>query len=687
MSEAKGKVKKIRKKAESGSIFSKEHYDLCVSHNIYTGSAVVHKKDPSRGMSKHDINISELRELILSIFLDNIQIPKQFEVRNPQFIRDVVVIHFSSCSNGLTSLGRESTSAAPLCCVRNHKFTSPVKDHAHHLLTVSMLDELDSPHEGEAPSCHSTGAHRTESYVLSDASMRTWGFPVPPRARPIAAGTSPLEKSDSKKRKLSEIESAPFLVKEADGAVHHSISRVEGYWSGVLRLPSLTAARAVLHSVENSHPQSLCAFSPASADSRSETASQQTDKPEPAVFRMTTAAAEYRNLFRRNFDEEFVNSLDMSVVAVDCEMCDTANGPELTRISVVDYNGIVVLDCLVKPYSPVLDYKEGFSGLNAELLDPVSIRIEQVQVALLSIMTPSTVLVGHSLENDLRALRIIHSRCVDTTVLFAHPLGFPHRHKLKYLAKEFLRINIQNSNSTESGLGHSSVEDARVALQLTKLKVENGPMFGVKSAVECPREPLVAKISDNVHSAFFFGSEEIGKSRRGCMGCGVQTACASDDDTAVDNAIEHLQRVSNRKSLTSDRNFTYVEISCDEYQEVTKNSKIVASGEGSSSNENDEAKVRDSHTSFKKYSYVDRIKSTLATHSNRDVMLLVSSQASVQEVLDLQKRKRVCAKAVSLSSWSAELEDTLERRKMATSLSDLELSVVAAVGNDARTEK
>lgn len=54
----KGKMKKLQKKAVEGSIFSKEHYELCVAHGINPGSAVAHKKDPTRGLSKHDVNVS-----------------------------------------------------------------------------------------------------------------------------------------------------------------------------------------------------------------------------------------------------------------------------------------------------------------------------------------------------------------------------------------------------------------------------------------------------------------------------------------------------------------------------------------------------------------------------------------------------------------------------------------------------
>jgi DNA polymerase III epsilon subunit-like protein len=361
-------------------------------------------------------------------------------------------------------------------------------------------------------------------------------------------------------------------------------------------------------------------------------------------------------------------------------MCGTANGPELTRISVVDYNGIVVLDTLVKPYSPIVDYKEEFSGINAAMLDPVTVRLEQVQVALLSIATASTILVGHSLDNDLYSLKLSHKRCVDTAVIFAHPLGFPHRHKLKHLAKEYLKLNIQNASSNSSGMGHSSVEDARVALQLMKLKVEHGPLFGIKNHDQCPREPLVVKLPDSVKTAFFFSNEDLLKKRRACMGSGVHSESSHGSAAVVDNAIQYLQQVSNRKCLLRDQNFTYIEISCADYEQRSAskslNSKAVNMESNAATASAGAAGEVQAVPAVDYYSHVERVKECLASHSNRDVLLLVSAQSSVQEVLDLQRRKRACASALSASTWSAELEESLDRRRHFGSLSEVEIVTV-----------
>uniref|UniRef100_G3UIE2 RNA exonuclease 5 n=1 Tax=Loxodonta africana TaxID=9785 RepID=G3UIE2_LOXAF len=93
---------------------------------------------------------------------------------------------------------------------------------------------------------------------------------------------------------------------------------------------------------------------------------------------------------------------------IDCEMCLTPKGRELTRISLVAEGGCCVMDELVKPDNKILDYltSESFSGITKTVLNPVTTKLKDVQRQLKALLPPDAVLVGHSLDLDLRALKI-----------------------------------------------------------------------------------------------------------------------------------------------------------------------------------------------------------------------------------------------------------------------------------------
>ncbi|GFZ49104.1 hypothetical protein JCM24511_06854 [Saitozyma sp. JCM 24511] len=166
------------------------------------------------------------------------------------------------------------------------------------------------------------------------------------------------------------------------------------------------------------------------------------------------------------------------VLAVDCEMVLTENGPELARVSVIDYNtGTNVFDELVKPSAPVTDYLTQWSGITPEHISAATHTLESIQAAFLSsptpVLTPHTILLGHSLECDLAALKIRHPLCIDTALIFRHPRGPPYKPGLKWLTNKWLGREIQGAAS-----GHDSEEDATACVDLLKLKMANGPEFG-----------------------------------------------------------------------------------------------------------------------------------------------------------------------------------------------------------------
>ncbi|XP_050558920.1 exonuclease GOR-like isoform X1 [Spodoptera frugiperda] len=178
------------------------------------------------------------------------------------------------------------------------------------------------------------------------------------------------------------------------------------------------------------------------------------------------------------------------VYALDTEMCYTTAGLELACVAVIAADGRLVYKSFVKPSSPVVDPNTRFSGIRPRDLARATKTLRDVQNDILGFVGTDTILIGHALENDLRALKLLHSAVVDTCAMYPHPRGFPMRRSLRALSEEVLGRMVQCGSA-----GHSPVEDARAALDLVLLKVHEERASRLRAhqhPILQPYDPLIS---------------------------------------------------------------------------------------------------------------------------------------------------------------------------------------------------
>ncbi|KAM7516490.1 hypothetical protein LguiA_006073 [Lonicera macranthoides] len=160
-----------------------------------------------------------------------------------------------------------------------------------------------------------------------------------------------------------------------------------------------------------------------------------------------------------------------TMIAVDCEMVLCEDGTEaLVKVCVVDRNLEVKLNELVKPNKAVADYRTEITGVSAEDLEGVACSLTYIQKSIKNMLRYGTILVGHSLNNDLQALKLDHARVIDTSFVFKYGDGSSlRRPSLSDLCKSVLGYELR-----KKGTPHNCLDDACAAMKLVLAKIEGG---------------------------------------------------------------------------------------------------------------------------------------------------------------------------------------------------------------------
>lgn len=164
---------------------------------------------------------------------------------------------------------------------------------------------------------------------------------------------------------------------------------------------------------------------------------------------------------------DWTHQAEFTALGVDCEMGYTTMGYEMLRVTAVDFiTGETVLDVHVRPKGTVIDLNTQWSGV-LEIPED-ALLVDGVIELLKTLMNNDTILVGHGLENDVRTLRLVHHRVVDTAILFPPHKPTPRfRHSLKDLLFEYLARRIQLGE-------HDSAEDAVALIDIVKHFIRKG---------------------------------------------------------------------------------------------------------------------------------------------------------------------------------------------------------------------
>ncbi|KAJ5785409.1 ribonuclease H-like protein [Penicillium pulvis] len=155
-------------------------------------------------------------------------------------------------------------------------------------------------------------------------------------------------------------------------------------------------------------------------------------------------------------------------IALRCEMVGVSNDRlALAFIGAIDFlTGDVLINKYVRPVEKVVDWRSEVTGVTRLIMnraiddDEIFEGWQEARQILWEFIDDDTVIVGHSLNFDLEALGICHTKVVDSAIVAAEAVSQPvspatsinRMWDLKALVKGFLTMDIEVGKSRHGAL-------------------------------------------------------------------------------------------------------------------------------------------------------------------------------------------------------------------------------------------
>ncbi|KAK1238451.1 hypothetical protein MKX07_006597 [Trichoderma sp. CBMAI-0711] len=197
-------------------------------------------------------------------------------------------------------------------------------------------------------------------------------------------------------------------------------------------------------------------------------------------------------------------------VVIDCEMAEAADGSdELISLCAIDFlTGETLVNNLVVPSRPIKDWRADIHGIDVSKLYEAIMNQRALsgwiaaRQELWKHIDDITIVIGQSICYDFEALRLVHTRVVDSAMLATEAVFYNRAGKkkpgrrwgLQELCKTFLHIEIR----AEGGI-HDDLEDVLAAREVV-LQVLLKPVMFQAWADKARKdfwEPKVGKMVNN----------------------------------------------------------------------------------------------------------------------------------------------------------------------------------------------